>query len=96
MQATRKLIESTFISLDGVISTPQVWGGAKFWDDEYMRHASELLFAADALVLGRETYEGFATAWPSRPSEPYTDRINALPKHVASRTLQQTRSGTRP
>ena len=59
--------ESTFVSLDGVISTPQVWGGARYWDDEYMRHASDLLFAADALLLGRETYEGFAGAWPARP-----------------------------
>ena len=87
---TRKLVESTFVTLDGVISSPQVWGGPKYWDDEYMAYARDLLFAADALLLGRETYEGFAAAWPARPSEPYTDRINALPKHVASRTLQET------
>ena len=92
MQAQRdtsRLVESTFITLDGVISSPQVWGGAKYWDDEYLNYAGELLFAADALLLGRATYEGFAAAWPGRPSDPYTDRINALPKHVASRTLQQ-------
>ena len=87
---TRKLVESTFVTLDGVISSPHVWGGPKYWDDEYMEYARDLLFAADALLLGRETYEGFAAAWPARPSEPYTDRINALPKHVASRTLQET------
>ena len=34
---TRKLVESTFVTLDGVISNPQVWGGAKYWDDEYLR-----------------------------------------------------------
>jgi dihydrofolate reductase len=85
---TRKLVESTFASLDGVISTPHVWGGARYWDEEYLRHAADLLFAADALVLGRETYEGFAATWPTRPSESYTDRLNALPKHVASRTLR--------
>ena len=92
MQAQRdtsRLVESTFITLDGVISSPQVWGGAKYWDDEYLNYAGELLFAADALLLGRATYEGFAAAWPGRPSDPYTDRINALPKHVASRTLHQ-------
>ena len=86
MQTQRKLIESTFVSLDGVISDPHVWGGAKYWDDEYLGYAGDMLFAADALVLGRETYEGFAATWPGRPSNPYTDRINALPKHVASRT----------
>ena len=86
---TSRLVESTFVTLDGVISSPQVWGGAKYWDDEYLAHARGLLFAADALLLGRETYEGFAAAWPTRPSDPYTDRINALPKHVASRTPLQ-------
>jgi dihydrofolate reductase len=93
MQAQRetsRLVESTFVTLDGVISDPQIWGGPKYWDDEYLNLASKLLFAADALVLGRETYEGFAAVWPTRPSDPFTDRINALPKHVASRTLQQT------
>ncbi|MDA0160392.1 dihydrofolate reductase family protein [Solirubrobacter ginsenosidimutans] len=86
----RKLVESTFVTLDGVISNPQVWGGPKYWDEEYMRYAGDMLFAADTLLLGRETYEGFAAVWPTRPSDPYTDRINALPKHVASRTLGQT------
>ena len=44
----------------------------------------------DALVLGRATYEGFAPAWPSRSGDPFTDRINAMPKYVASRTLTET------
>ena len=70
---TSRLVESTFVTLDGVISSPQVWGGAKFWDDEYLTHARGLLFAADALLLGRETYEGFAATWPTRPSDPYTE-----------------------
>ncbi len=86
----RKLIESTFVTLDGVISDPQVWGGANYWDDEYLGYAGDMLFAADALLLGRKTYEGFAEAWSGRPANPYTDRINALPKHVASRTLKET------
>ena len=45
---------------------------------------------ADALLLGRKTYEGFAEAWPQRSGDPYTDKINAMPKHVASRTLEHT------
>ena len=84
----RKLVESTFVTLDGVIGDPQEWG-PPYWDDEHAAYAHKLLFAADALLLGRETYEGFAQAWPSRGGE-YADRINALPKHVASRTLQET------
>ena len=83
----RKLIESTFITLDGVISNPHHYG-APYWDDEHHGYANDLLNGADALLLGRNTYEGFAQAWPSRPSDPYVDRINSMPKHVASRTLR--------
>lgn len=85
----RKLIESTFTTLDGVISDPQRWG-PPYWDDQHAGYARKLLFGADALLLGRVTYAGFAQAWPSRPSDDYTDRINSLPKHVASRTLTET------
>lgn len=85
----RKLVESTFVTLDGVISDPQKWG-PPYWDDEHAGYARRLLFGSDALVLGRVTYEGFAQVWPTRPSDEYTDRINSLPKHVASRTLKET------
>jgi dihydrofolate reductase len=83
----RKLVESTFVTLDGVIESPQNWS-PPYWDDEHASYAQGLLSAADALLLGRKTYEGFVQAWPSRTGE-YADRINALPKHVASRTLQE-------
>jgi dihydrofolate reductase len=83
----RKLVESTFVTLDGVIESPQNWS-PPYWDDEHASYAQGLLSAADALLLGRMTYEGFVQAWPSRTGE-YADRINALPKHVASRTLQE-------
>ena len=82
----RKLVESTFVTLDGVIDSPQEWS-PPYWDDEHAAYAGKLLFAADALLLGRATYEGFAEAWPQRSGDPYTDRINEMPKHVASRTL---------
>ncbi len=82
----RKLVESTFVTLDGRVSNPQDWS-PPYWDDEHNAYASKLLFAADALLLGRVTYEGFVQAWPSRSGDPYTDRINAMPKYVASRAL---------
>jgi dihydrofolate reductase len=85
----RKLVESTFMTLDGVIENPQNWS-PPYWDEEHMAYASGLLSAADALLLGRATYESFAEAWPSR-SGGYSDRINAMPKYVASRTLRETR-----
>jgi dihydrofolate reductase len=58
-----------------------------YWDDEHNSHNRDLLFGADALVLGRVTYESFAQAWPPRPSDEFVDRINGLPKYVASTTL---------
>lgn len=85
----RKLIESTFVALDGVISSPEKWT-ASYWSDEHLQYARRQLFAADALLLGRKTYESFVKAWPSRKGDDFSDRINALPKHVASRTLQKT------
>jgi dihydrofolate reductase len=84
----RKLVESTFMTLDGVIESPQEWS-PPYWDEEHAAYARKLLFAADALLLGRVTYEGFAQAWPARSGDEYTDRINAMPKYVASRTLQE-------
>lgn len=85
-----KLVESTFVSLDGVISNPQEWS-PPYWDDEHAGYARKLLWDADALLLGRKTYESFAQAWPPRAgADEYTDRINGMPKLVASRTLTET------
>jgi dihydrofolate reductase len=91
----RKLVETTFVTLDGIISDtepstnrkaqPQIWG-SPYWDDQHSGYARKLLFDADALLLGRVTYEGFAQAWPPRAGDEIADRINALPKHVASRS----------
>ena len=41
-------------------------------------------------MLGRETYDGFSRSWPQRSGDPYSDRMNSLPKHVASTTLTET------
>jgi dihydrofolate reductase len=92
----RKLVESTFVTLDGVISdtipstaphaSPEKWG-SPYWDDDHANYARDLLFASDALLLGRVTYEAFARAWPPRSGD-VADKINNLPKHVASRTLK--------
>ncbi len=85
----RKLVESTFVTLGGVISAPQEWG-APYWDGQHAQYARDLLWSADALLLGRQTYEGFVQAWPSRTGDEYADRINGLPKYVASTTPART------
>jgi dihydrofolate reductase len=85
---TRKLIESTFVTLDGVIENPHHWG-PPYWDEQHLGYANRLIDNVDALVLGRVTYEGFAVAWPPRAGDPYADKINAMPKYVASRTVRE-------
>ena len=84
----RKLINSTYLTLDGVIENP-TWTGPYF-DAEAAAFAGELTSGADALVLGRATYEGFAAAWPTRDeSDPATGAayFNSVKKYVASTTL---------
>jgi dihydrofolate reductase len=85
----RKLLESTFVSLDGVISNPQHYS-PPYWDDEHSAYSMSLMEGVDAQVLGRVTYEGFAKAWSQRSGDPFTDHFNAMPKYVASRTLTET------
>jgi dihydrofolate reductase len=84
----RKLIESTHVSLGGEIGSPGEWA-APFLDDEHHAYASDLLSSADALLLGRRTYEGLSAAYQAMESNPFVDRVNSLPKFVASTTLRE-------
>jgi len=82
-----KIVNSTFISLDGVINHMDKWHFA-FVDDESNAIALEQLRAAPGgLLMGRTTYEVYASAWPGRDDE-YAAAINAAPKYVASTTLK--------
>lgn len=84
----RKIIASVYVTLDGVMEEPS-WT-MPFWNDELAKYAHAQLFASDALLLGRVTYQGFAAAWPSvTDDEGFADRMNSLPKFVASTTLQK-------
>jgi len=84
----RKLVVSEFISLDGVVEEPS-WT-LPYWNDEIAQFKYDELFSSDALLVGRVTYQGFAAAWPSRTDEQgYADRMNTLPKHVVTTTLQE-------
>ncbi|GAA3594676.1 dihydrofolate reductase family protein [Kribbella ginsengisoli] len=86
----RKLIESTFVTLNGSIDNPQHWS-PPYWDDEHSGYSLKLMENTEALLLGRATYESFAEAWSQRSGDPYTDNFNAMPKYVASRTLTETK-----
>ncbi len=90
------LIVSEFVTLDGSMEDP---GGAEGFDrggwafrfergPEGDKFKLDEVMAADALLLGRRTYEGFAAAWPDRTDEAgFADKMNAMPKYVVSRTL---------
>jgi dihydrofolate reductase len=89
-----KIVVSEFISVDGVVEDP---GGSEGWDrggwafkyergPEGDKFKLDEVMAADALLLGRVTYEGFAEAWPSREGE-FADKFNNMPKYVASTTM---------
>ncbi len=82
----RKVVVTEFMTLDGVINEPS-WQGP-FQSDDARTFKRTELFASDALLLGRVTYEGFAKAWPTMTDAgDFGVRMNTLPKHVASTTL---------
>jgi dihydrofolate reductase len=85
----RKLIESTFVSLDGVVEAPEKWT-IPWWGGDLKDYARARLAEVDAFLLGRRTYEQFAASWPQIKGDEYFDRINALPKFVASNSLRET------
>ena len=97
-----RIVISDFMSLDGVVQAP---GGAEEdteggfahggWSMPYFDEAAmgpafgEAIERTAALLYGRRTYQTMAAAWPDRAGDPFADRLNALPKYVASRTLKQ-------
>jgi len=83
----RPIINSTYVTLDGVIQNPQDWPSLGSFSDAGNRVQSELLERCDAVLMGRHTYDGFAPVWSARSGDPFSDRMNALPKYVASATL---------
>jgi dihydrofolate reductase len=89
-----KVVVSQFVTLDGVFEDP---GGSEGFErggwafqfdrgDEGDKFKLDEVMAADALLLGRVTFEGFAAAWPSREGE-FADKFNGMQKYVVSSTL---------
>jgi dihydrofolate reductase len=90
-----RIVVTEFASLDGVVEDPGGSEDFKYggWSFEIERGEEGDKFKldealdADALLLGRVTYEGFAAAWPSREGE-FADKFNSMPKFVVSSTLE--------
>ena len=82
-----KLTTTCFITLDNVVQDPHLWSGDYQSEDTGSLNDS-VLREADAMVLGKTSYEGFAAAWPSRSGDPFSDKFNSMPKYVVSTTLE--------
>lgn len=84
----RKLVVSEYMTLDGVMEDPGHWS-FPYWNDEAARFKYDELFASDAMLLGRVTYELFAAAWPTmKDTGDFGERMNGILKYVVSATLQ--------
>ncbi|HEY2041722.1 MAG TPA: dihydrofolate reductase family protein [Jatrophihabitans sp.] len=78
---------SLFISLDGVIESPETWH-IDYFNDEMGAVIGELMGGSDATLLGRQTYDEFAGYWPNAdPNDPITGQMNGSRKYVVSNTL---------
>src|SRR5467141_2061277 len=84
----RKIIEYTLVSVDGVFAGAGISGFSEYRDEAYLRDGLGQALACDALLMGRTTYEDFAKIWPRR-TDPWAERINAMPKYVFSSTLEK-------
>ena len=90
-----RVVISEFVSLDGIMEDPGGAEGYKYpgWSFQFDRGPEggkfkmDELFAADALLLGRVTYQGFAKAWPSMKND-FADKMNSMRKYVVSSTLK--------
>ena len=87
----RKIIVEAEVSIDGAMGGENT----EFWKQVFSFHSqhvtaylSDLLFTPDALLTGKKTYESFAMVWPTHEGT-HADRINNMPKYVASRTLKE-------
>jgi dihydrofolate reductase len=98
-----RLTVTSHLTLDGVMQSngkpePELNDGFEqggwqvpYFDEDMDRLTADWIAAADAFLLGRRTYELFATYWPqvTDPSDPRATRLNGLPKHVVSTTLDR-------
>ncbi|MEV1246253.1 dihydrofolate reductase family protein [Nonomuraea sp. NPDC050022] len=84
----RKIVAGLFISLDGVVESPEKWH-FPYFNDEMGEIVGSQMEQADVMLLGRRTYQEFAAHWPQQdPADnPFADRMNNTPKYVVTNTL---------
>src|SRR5688572_19809261 len=92
-----KLIVTAFMTLDGVMEAPgfdEHRDGRNAWalrvqNEEDGVYNQGLVMGADAVLLGRKTWQIWAAFWPTAPESAVKDRLNSMPKYVVSRTLRR-------
>ena len=86
----RKVIASEFVSLDGVMESPDQWH-FPYFNDEMGEAIGEAMAQADAMLMGRVLYEEWAAYWPQQDLEenPFAARMNGIQKYVVSTTLKE-------
>jgi dihydrofolate reductase len=83
----RKIKSHFFISLDGVVESPDKWH-FRYFDDEMGAAVSAGFATTDALLMGRVLYNEWAGYWPEHADEPFGDVMNSIKKYVLSNSLQ--------
>ena len=88
----RKVVSWLFISLDGVVEAPNEWQFDVF-DDAMVADLNSQMDSEDAMLMGRVSYQEWASYWPTSTDEPYASHINNMPKYVVSTTLDDVAWG---
>ena len=83
----RKIVAGLFMSLDGVVESPETWT-APYFSPEIGQRIGSLMAAGDTLLLGRVTYQTFAASFAGNTSDAMAIQMNAIPKVVVSTTLE--------
>ena len=92
-----RLVATEYLSLDGIFDEPGEWS-FPYFNEEAVQFKADELATADAQLLGRKTYEGFAKAWPTMEGTgDFGVKFNSMPKYVVTSTLDKLDwSGSRP
>ena len=90
-----RIVLTEFMSLDGVMEEPR-WTFQFDRGQEGDAFKFDELFASEALLLGRVTYQGFAQAWPSMGTDEFGKRMNSIPKYVVASTLTDAEAAWGP
>jgi dihydrofolate reductase len=88
----RKVAAWLFISLDGIVEAPHLWQEG-LMDDDMLGDIISQIDAEDVIVMGRVTYQEFASYWPTATDEPFASHINNTPKYIISTILENVEWG---